>query len=486
MSDATTTTTTSDATLKILNVSPGTPTPGLWGTRTSFAVVLPHREASIRVIAEANDPSAVVRIGEMVIKPSVPSEPIPLQVGRTALVLVVTAADGTTRKEYTVKVTRGVETPTWKCLAETAPFAPRDSAGQIVFNNRMWIIGGYLPHLVSDVWASDDGTKWSHVGDVPDEAGVNIPVTFNYAGRMWTSTQSGKLFASKDGVAWEMVSDSSPCSNRYAAGAAVFKGRMWIMGGMKSGTLFNDIWSSTDGRQWTLEAEHAPWSPRQLFGNVVVHNDKLWVIGGGISNYQPFRAYRDVWCSDDGRNWTCVTDEAPWLARIWSDCMVYRNRIWLFGGYRCQPVSENFRDTWYTADGRNWTRFESDEMWSARHEVSPYVFKDALWLVAGNAWPLVNDVWRLSIEGLTFTSQPVVEEYVNAMYRYRAVADFHSDAGPLKYRLVESPPWLTIAPETGVITGRPPQTGAYNVAVEARSPTGETARQAFTLHVITI
>ena len=51
---------------------------------------------------------------------------------------------------------------------------------------------------------------------------------------------------------------------------------------------------------------------------LVVYDRKLWLIGGGITIYHPFKAYRDVWSSSDGKSWTKVTDQAPWPARIWS------------------------------------------------------------------------------------------------------------------------------------------------------------------------
>ncbi|MCE9592071.1 MAG: cadherin-like beta sandwich domain-containing protein [Planctomycetes bacterium] len=475
-----------DATLKSLTSTPGTVVPGLWGTRTNFAVVLPHSERSIRITAPPCDPAATLRVAGRVTPHDQPSEPIELPIGRTTLEVEVLAADGTTRKVHSIKVTRQAPTPDWERLVEAAPFAARDSAGEMVFNDRMWLLGGYLPHLVADVWSSGNGTTWNHTGDVPDEGGINIPATFAHAGRMWVTGQSGKLFASADGKTWDIVSAAPPWSGRYAVGAAVFQGRMWVLGGSKDGVLYNDVWSSADGVEWKLEAEHAGWSPRQLFSNVVVHRGKLWVIGGGVTSYQPFRAYRDVWCSDDGRSWTKVADEAPWSARIWSSCVVYRDRLWLLSGFRSQPAWENFRDAWHSPDGVTWTRLETEHMWEARHEVCAYVFHDSLWVVAGNAWPLVNDVWRLHIPGLTFTSQPIVEEYVNAQYTYRARADFHASGRPLRYRLVTAPAWLTIEADTGVVRGISPAIGEFPVTIEADDGAGETARQEYALHVITL
>jgi len=57
----------------------------------------------------------------------------------------------------------------------------------------------------------------------------------------------------------------------------------------------------------------------------------------------------------------------------------------------------NFAEAWYTEDGIAWTRFESEPMWSARHEPTVYMFAGSLWVVAGNHWPVTNDVWRLTL-----------------------------------------------------------------------------------------
>jgi hypothetical protein len=105
-------------------------------------------------------------------------------------------------------------------------------------------------------------------------------------------------------------------------------------------------------------------------------------------------------------------------------------------------------------------------------------------VVAGNAWPLVNDVWQLALDKLVFVTHPINEEYALAKYRYAAVADFNKSASPVTYRLVAGPGWLTLSPQTGVLTGTPPAAGDYGVELEARDETGETATQKFTLHVL--
>jgi len=469
-----------DATLKALSASAGSVVPGVYPGRTSHAIVLPHSVESISITPTATHPGASVLVDGRPVESGHATEPRRLEVGRNLMRVEVIAQDGKTRNTQVVKAIRACRTPDWTKVAEASPWAPRDSAGELVFDGRMWLFGGYTPEVISDTWCSADGVNWEQMGAVPTP-GVNIPVAFAHDGRMWITGTDGRLFSSKDGRRWKFVTDKAPWMGRGGAGSAVFNGRMWVVGGCGS-DLYNDVWSSADGVRWKLELEEAPWPRRQVFSNLVVHNDMLWLVGGGICVYEPFRGYRDVWCSPDGREWTKTTDEAPWLGRIWTSCAVYRNRIWLIGGFRAQPTWNNFNDLWYSADGANWKLLVTEHIWEPRHEVSAYVHDDKLWVVGGNAWPLKTDAWSLLITGLTFVSQPVVEEFVHAQYSYTAQADF--GAGNARYRLVDGPPWLKIDRKSGLIRGTPPSTGDFPVVVEAHDDAGATVRQAYTLHVI--
>ena len=55
--------------------------------------------------------------------------------------------------------------------------------------------------------------------------------------------------------------------------------------------IFNNVWSSSDGKNWSLDTENPGFGPR--FGSgVAVYNGTLWVFGGRNENNQ---ANAEVW-----------------------------------------------------------------------------------------------------------------------------------------------------------------------------------------------
>ncbi len=73
-------------------------------------------------------------------------------------------------------------------------------------------------------------------------------------------------------------------------------------------------------------------------------------MGGG--NYVPdYRAFNDVWSTEDGKEWKCETEAAGWNPRLWFSSATYRNHLWVLGGWSNNP-SKNWGDAWYSADGK--------------------------------------------------------------------------------------------------------------------------------------
>jgi len=304
--------------------------------------------------------------------------------------------------------------PDWVQVAEQTDFTPRDSCGELVFGDRLWLLGGWVNSFEDpprDVWSSGDGQQWTRVTESAAWKHSDFPMTLAFKDRMWVmggwhggrldhASASNAVWSSVDGAHWTQETDAAGWSPRMAAGAVVFQDRMWILGGVQKyyfgddNDLRNDVWSSADGVHWQQATSSAPWSPRAYLGAVAL-GDKLYVFGGG--NYLPnFQVLNDVWSSPDGVHWKQETDQALWSPRIWFSAAVYRDRMWILGGWSNKP-HWNWNDVWYSRDGQDWTEFKTESIWAKRHEHSTYVFQDKLWVVGGHAAPLCNNVWQLDI-----------------------------------------------------------------------------------------
>jgi len=313
----------------------------------------------------------------------------------------------------TVSVCGQEKVANWVKVTDNAGWPPRDSQGEVVYQDKMWILGGWFDSskpCPRDVWNTPDGKTWNLVQKTAPWKHSDLPMTLVFKDRMWfmggwyngrlpDHAPTNDVWCSTDGVKWEQATPSAGWSPRLAAGAVVFKDKMWILGGSENylfgdeRSLKNDVWYSSDGREWTLATTNAGWAPR-AFHQAVVYDNKIWVLGGG--NYSPkCHARNDVWCSADGVNWTKVTEAAPWPPRIWFSSVVYRDRLWVLGGGSGKSTP-NFGDVWYSKDGKNWTQLKSEVVWKERHEHSTFVFQDKIW-VSGGYPPLHNDVWSLYI-----------------------------------------------------------------------------------------
>ena len=303
-----------------------------------------------------------------------------------------------------------VKGPNWVCVTEQAPWQARDSQGEMVFDGHMWIFGGWFtPQTPNprDVWKSADGKNWTCTVEVAPWVHGDLPATMPYKGRMWLmggrklpgAENSNKVWSSADGTEWRLESDGAGWCPRVGHSFTVFKDRMWVMGGTENfyedndQTMKNDVWSSDDGKTWKLETANAGWEKRRD-GHVVVFQGKLWMMGGGAWN--PVNVPRnDVWCSEDGVNWTLVAEAAGWKPRMWFTAVAHRNRLWVLGGWN--RADGNFGDVWFSEDGKHWTEMKSDAIWKNRHEHSSYVFKDKIWVAGGHAEPLNSEVWSLEL-----------------------------------------------------------------------------------------
>jgi hypothetical protein len=313
--------------------------------------------------------------------------------------------------------------PDWVRVTSSAEWKARDSQGELVFNKRLWILGGWFNSYEApprDVWSSADGKTWTEVTKSAPWIHSDLAMTLTFKHQMWKMggwyngrlpghSASSAVWSSRDGAKWTQVTPKAGWTPRIAAGLVEFRGRMWILGGIEdyyfgdARSLKNDVWSSADGRTWKQETADAGWSPR-AYHQAVVHGGKIWIFGGG--NYVPeYEARNDVWSSEDGIHWTQVTKAAPWPARLWFSAVTYRGHMWVAGGWS-REGNTNRGDVWYSNDGKNWTQLKSDVRWKERHELSMFVFHDKLWIAGGHAKPLSNEVWSLYLPPNFFATIP--------------------------------------------------------------------------------
>jgi hypothetical protein len=304
--------------------------------------------------------------------------------------------------------------PAWVRVTDKAAWQTRDSQGEVAYKGRLWIFGGWFDSYHApprDVWSSADGKNWKLVTkDAPwKHSDLPMSLVFNdkmwmmggwYNGRLKGHSASNTVWSSTDGVKWEQATKHAGWTPRIAAALVDFQGKMWMLGGTENyyfgdeKSLKNDVWSSADGKTWTQATADAGWSPR-AYHQAAVLNGRIYVFGGG--NYVPkYHDKNDVWSSADGVKWRRETEAAPWHGRLWFSSAVYRNHMWVLGGWSNGP-SKNWGDVWYSKDGSKWTQFKSPLTWKERHEHSVYVFQDKLWVAGGHARPLSSEVWSLQL-----------------------------------------------------------------------------------------
>lgn len=315
----------------------------------------------------------------------------------------------------------------WEQVNLKAPFAPRDGAGAVTFQGKMWFLGGWNPgdkqHFPricnNEVWSSSDGLQWDLIkgntfldgkfDPASDWEGRHTAGYAVYKDRMWIiggdcnqGHYQNDVWSSRDGISWEYVNKGKdpPWAPRALHYTVVHNDKLWVIGGQtmpafaKSDEKFyRDLWTSTDGVEWQEVVPEEPcWSARGMIGGSAVMGGRIWILGGGRYDTpkSPREYYGDVWSSADGIHWTQHTENAPWHVRQYHDVAVWDNRLWVLEGYH--PSSLNRNDVWHSEDGNTWHEAPNTP-WKPRHAASVYVHDGSLWMVAGNN--MESDVWRL-------------------------------------------------------------------------------------------
>jgi len=257
----------------------------------------------------------------------------------------------------------------WSMETSTAAFGGRYANASVVFNSKIWTTGGRTlgsdpTSRKNDVYSSVNGSSWMLV-KADDSNGYQKrshhgAVVFNnyiyvLGGIGTDSCARNDVWRSSDGVTWTQIRSSSTPGGfnpRAGFGCVVYNSgsgeKIWVIAGSSGSTLnYNDVWNSSDGVTWAQVVSNPSFSKRSQPG-VVVHNSKLWLIGGATNDYYTF--YNDAWNSTDGITWTRVTSGADFSERAGHGCISFNNKIWILGGedYNYTDLDSKLKDTWYT------------------------------------------------------------------------------------------------------------------------------------------
>jgi len=193
----------------------------------------------------------------------------------------------------------------------------------------------------------------------------------------WRAPHFDDVWMSTDGYNWKLITDNAPWGKRRSAQAVEFKGKLWLMGGWGPEIGYHsDVWSSEDGVRWEEATAKAEWPAREGH-SLAVWQDKLWLIGG--VRYDLRTTFSDVWSSADGSNWERVTDNAPWLSRWDHAAVAFQNRLYLTAGMDLR--GNTFHDVWVSDDGARWELITNNPPWRERQGHVLLDYRGALWMV---------------------------------------------------------------------------------------------------------
>ena len=270
--------------------------------------------------------------------------------------------------------------------------------------NGIFVLGGKASSLQNDVWLSVDSGWWKEANAAWPARDAHQAVV--YKGRLWVmggfSWQGGNkndVWSSADGKSWSLLETTGTWSGRTRHRSVAYKGRLYVTGGWDGGSLRKEVWSWAPGEaNWTMTTP--PWTARESH-QVVVHNERLYLLGGQASEGNDVRK-NDVWSTTDGENWR-FEGNADWPIRSLHQAVSHQGRLYVMGGWRTKDSGSRYNDVWSSVDGKSWReeKANNSDYWLRRTEFQA-VSRDGLLYVmggttanneSGSAENGSNDVW---------------------------------------------------------------------------------------------
>lgn len=235
----------------------------------------------------------------------------------------------------------------WTRRTAQAPWGGRHGAGWVVHGERLYVISG---DYHTDVWSSPDGASWTrHTADggfgqryAPNAASLGGELLL-YNGQDALSAGLTDVWASRDnGNTWGQVATVPYAGRALIHGAAVFRDRVYVIGGGLKGSVptstwvadtlaeYSDIWSSGDGRTWVKEASTLGFTPRTHFA-VLGTAHGCYVANGSVTIQANLS--EEVYFADDCVNFRLLPQQPPMLGVHATSLAEFNGSIVLLGGH---------------------------------------------------------------------------------------------------------------------------------------------------------
>lgn len=325
-------------------------------------------------------------------------------------------AGNSTSSEVFSFTTRGLKLPA-NALTTAADFSPRAWHTSVVFNNKIWVIGGYNgdgtlnggTDFFNDIWSSVDGISWTL-----ETANAGFSARYDHSSvvfdnKLWVI--GGKAFdvpgrasnapfedlndvwSSTDGVNWTQVTANAPFSIRGGHTLDVLNGKLYLISGGFNSFGTEEIWSTTNGADWTLESDNLSFNTSSRHNHRTVKLGNTYFLTGGATV-----SYDEIWKSTDLINWTLVKDDLVFLARRAPSFHNFNGNLLYFAGLEPNkaPITPSAyrQDVWYSIDGENWSQGAEQAPYLERYQHTSVVFEGKIYVIGGrNTSGYLNDVW---------------------------------------------------------------------------------------------
>ena len=282
----------------------------------------------------------------------------------------------------------------FELLQTRGSFDPRQDHASAIFDDAIWIFGGYNPHVRGD--------------------------QLNYLSDVWKS---------EDGYTWQCITTDAPWKGRRGHQVVVFEDALYLIGGYRvhriEGTTYgkaaNDVWKSEDGVTWE-EIKPDSYKTRVTHPNIPLTDDVR-----GEDLYNPI-------------------DDKDWYPRLHHSVAILDGKMVLFGGYAKEwmpylndgnrdQTRRYFADMWSSTDGIAWTQMDPmtlgddqgnlfGQYTAGRSDFASFIHDGDLYMLGGTSWfsfqeyssgfvvPNWDRFWKLSSDGWEAIG-PYNQEYID-------------------------------------------------------------------------